>query len=80
LLESCNPIALNASGDNAYPVTNKGALNLIELDLLNVSNGSLKKLESDPEQRVDLANAEVSDLCRPRSQPNFRKSPSIPKG
>ena len=62
VLESCSPIALDASGDNAYLVTNKGALNLIELDLLNISNGSLKKLEGDPEQRVDLGNAQVSDL------------------
>jgi dipeptidyl aminopeptidase/acylaminoacyl peptidase len=62
VLESCTAISFDTSGRNAYLVTNKGALNLVELDLLNLADGSTKTVESDPKQRVDLDTAEISDL------------------
>jgi dipeptidyl aminopeptidase/acylaminoacyl peptidase len=62
VLESCTALSFDASGQNAYLVTNKGALNLVELDMLNLADGSTQKVESDPKQRVDLDTAEISDL------------------
>ena len=62
VLETCGAISFDTSGQNAYLATNKGALNLVELDLLNLSTGATQKVESDPKQRVDLETAGISDL------------------
>jgi len=62
VLESCAAVSFDTSGQNVYLVTNKGALNLVELQLLKLADGSVKKVESDPKQRVDLASAETSEL------------------
>ena len=62
VLESCGALSFDASGQNVYLQTNKGALNLTELDLLNVATGMTKKLESDPERHADFGNLAASDL------------------
>jgi dipeptidyl aminopeptidase/acylaminoacyl peptidase len=62
VLESCIALSFDAAAQNAYLITNKGALNLIELDLLNLASGSATKVENDPDQQVDLSNVEASEL------------------
>jgi dipeptidyl aminopeptidase/acylaminoacyl peptidase len=60
VLESCGAEAFDASGKNVYFVTNKGDLNLVELQLMNVATGATTKVESDPDRRVDLSGLVIS--------------------
>ncbi|HTD74449.1 MAG TPA: prolyl oligopeptidase family serine peptidase [Steroidobacteraceae bacterium] len=60
VLENCGPFDFDAGGKNVYLATNKGALDLTELDILNVATGATTKIESDPDNRVDLLNVEIS--------------------
>jgi dipeptidyl aminopeptidase/acylaminoacyl peptidase len=60
VLESCGPEAFDESGKNVYFLTNKGDLNLVELQLMNVATGATTKVESDPEHRVDLSGLVIS--------------------
>jgi dipeptidyl aminopeptidase/acylaminoacyl peptidase len=62
VLESCGVYSFDASNQQVYMVTNKGALNLSELDLLNPATGATAKVESDPEKRVDIANGKLSEV------------------
>jgi len=48
----------------AYFVTNKGDLDLSTLFLMDLSTLKLKKIESDPKNRVDFGNLTVSDVTR----------------
>jgi dipeptidyl aminopeptidase/acylaminoacyl peptidase len=60
VLESCGAEAFDAGGKNVYLVTNKGDLNLVELQMMNVATGATTKVESDPERRVDLSGLVIS--------------------
>lgn len=62
VLESCGLNGFLAGNQQAYMVTNKGALDLIELDVLDPATGTLTKMESDPEKRVDLEDLEISEV------------------
>ncbi len=62
VLETCDIYGFDAANEQAYLVTNKGPLDLIELDLLNPATGSTAKVESDPEKRVDIANGKLSEV------------------
>jgi len=62
VLESCGAFDFDASGKNVYLATNKGALDLTELETMNVATGATTKVESDPNKRVDLSNVEISRL------------------
>jgi dipeptidyl aminopeptidase/acylaminoacyl peptidase len=62
VLETCDIYGFDAANEQAYLVTNKGPLDLIELDLLNPATGSTTKVESDPEKRVDIANGKLSEV------------------
>jgi dipeptidyl aminopeptidase/acylaminoacyl peptidase len=62
VLENCTAFDFDASGKNVYLATNKGALDLTELETMDVATGATTKVESDPSQRVDLSNAELSTL------------------
>ena len=62
VLENCGPFDFDASGKHVYFATNKGALDLTELDMLDVNSGAATKIESDPEKRADLYNVEISRL------------------
>lgn len=48
----------------AYFVTNKGDLDLSALFLMDLNTLKLKKIESDPKNRVDFGNLTVSDVSR----------------
>ncbi len=61
LFETCSPIAFNKDNKRVYIQTNKGDLDLIELELLDVATGKTTKVESDPLGKVDLGNATFSD-------------------
>jgi dipeptidyl aminopeptidase/acylaminoacyl peptidase len=60
VLESCGAFDFDAGGRNVYLATNKGSLNLSELQMLDVDLGNTAKVESDPDNRVDLSSAEIS--------------------
>ena len=48
----------------AYFVTNKGDLNLSTLFLMDMDTQKMKKIESDPKNRVDFGSLNVSELTR----------------
>ena len=54
--------AFDASNRQVYLITNKGALDLSELDLMDPTTGVTTKVESDPESRVDLRNVATSEV------------------
>jgi len=62
VLESCNVAGFDAGNHAAYLVTNKGALDLIELESLDPATGSTAKVESDPKNRVDLRDVTLSEV------------------
>jgi dipeptidyl aminopeptidase/acylaminoacyl peptidase len=62
VLENCSAFNFDASGKNVYFATNKGALDLTELEMLDVATGATTKVEGDPDKRVDLYNVEISQL------------------
>lgn len=61
VLESCGVVGFDADNAHAWLSTNKGSLNLQELDTLDPTSGAVAKVESDPENRVDLTEVERSD-------------------
>ena len=62
VLEDCSAFDFDAGGKYLYFATNKGALDLSELEMLDVATGATTKVEGDPEKRVDLYNVEISQL------------------
>jgi dipeptidyl aminopeptidase/acylaminoacyl peptidase len=62
VLENCGAVDFDAGGKNVYLATNKGALDLTELQSMELSTGATTKIESDPENKVDINNAEISQL------------------
>ena len=62
VLESCGTAGFTADNKLAYLETNKGDLNLSELDTLNLATGGTVKVESDPEKRVDFDGLKQSDV------------------
>src|SRR5216684_1707931 len=53
---------VHAINNQVYLITNKGPLDLIELELLNPVTGAAAKVESDPEKRVDITNGKLSEV------------------
>jgi dipeptidyl aminopeptidase/acylaminoacyl peptidase len=62
VLETCGVSGFDAANKQAYLVTNRGSLDLIELDLLDAATGTAVKLEGDPQMRVDLLDDKVSEI------------------
>jgi dipeptidyl aminopeptidase/acylaminoacyl peptidase len=62
VLEGCGVAGFDATGRQAYLITNKGSLDLSELELLDPATGATTFVESDPEKRVDLGGVETSDV------------------
>jgi dipeptidyl aminopeptidase/acylaminoacyl peptidase len=54
VLEDCSVIGFTPDNKLAYLPTNKGNLNFTELQTIDPASGATKKVESDPEGRVDL--------------------------
>src|SRR5690606_8845463 len=62
VFDTCNPSRFHPDGRRIYMVTNHGDdVDLIRLTLLDVESGNETLVESDPENRVDLAGAIFSD-------------------
>lgn len=62
VLEGCGVDGFNASNSKVYLETNKGALDLSELELLDLATGTTTKMESDPEGRVDFGGILTSEV------------------
>ena len=62
VLENCGVSGFDSTNKQVYLVTNKGSLNLSQLESMDPTSGSTTKLESDPENRVDLENVQTSDV------------------
>jgi dipeptidyl aminopeptidase/acylaminoacyl peptidase len=62
VLEGCGVESFDAANKLVYLTTNKGALNLSELETMDPATGATTKLESDPENRVDIAGVVTSDI------------------
>ena len=62
VLESCGPAGFEAGDKRAYLETNKGDVNLAELDTIDLATGAMAKVESDPEKKVDFGGLVQSDV------------------
>lgn len=61
VLENCGVEDFDASNKQVYLNTNKGNLDLSEIDMLDPATGSTTKFESDPEKRVDVEGLQLSE-------------------
>jgi len=62
VLESCGVEGFDAQNKQVYLVTNKGDVDLTEIEMLDPATGNAKKYESDPENRVDSEGLLQSDV------------------
>src|SRR3984957_12770121 len=60
VLEGCGQEGFDAQNKLVYLVTNKGPLNLTELDMLDPATGAITPVESDPQKRVDFGGVILS--------------------
>jgi dipeptidyl aminopeptidase/acylaminoacyl peptidase len=61
VLDSCEQQGFDAQNKLVYMVTNKGPLNLTELEMLDPATGTTTPVESDPQRRVDFGGLILSD-------------------
>jgi dipeptidyl aminopeptidase/acylaminoacyl peptidase len=61
VFESCGPDRFHKDGVRVYFETNKGAVDLVRLVLLNIQTGKEELVEADPLNRVDLGGTLFSD-------------------
>ncbi len=62
VLESCGVADFDAENKQVYLQTNKGDLDLTEIEMLDPASGATKKYESDPENRVDVEGLQLSEV------------------
>jgi len=62
VLENCGVEDFDATNKLVYLNTNKGDLNLSELEMMDPSTGGTTKYESDPENRVDIEGLDLSTV------------------
>ena len=62
VLESCGVADFDAENKQVYLKTNKGNVDLTEIEMLDPATSATKKYESDPESRVDVEGMELSDV------------------
>ncbi len=62
VLENCGVSGFTADNKQVYLITNKGSVDLTELQLLDPGTGATTKVESDPEKKVDLGSVETSEV------------------
>ena len=61
VFETCDPVQFHKDAQRVYIQTNKGALDLTSLVLLDPASSQLETVESDPLKRVDLGSAWFSE-------------------
>ena len=62
IFESCGPVGFTRDNKKAYIQSNKGNLDLTELDTLDLDTGATTKVEGDPMGKVDLGNVSFSEV------------------
>jgi dipeptidyl aminopeptidase/acylaminoacyl peptidase len=62
VLEGCGVEGFDANNKLVFLDTNKGSIDLSELELLDPSTGTTTKVESDPKQRVDFGGVILSQV------------------
>ena len=62
VLEACGVEGFDAQNKLTYLDTNKGSVNLSELELLDPATGATTKVENDPLQRVDFGGVILSQV------------------
>jgi dipeptidyl aminopeptidase/acylaminoacyl peptidase len=62
VLEGCGVVDFDAANKQVYLITDSGSLDLSELEMLDPATGDTTKFESDPENRVDIQDLELSDV------------------
>jgi dipeptidyl aminopeptidase/acylaminoacyl peptidase len=63
VFETCQPLRFHKDNRQLYIETNRGDhLNLTQLALLDPADGTVRPVESDPQNRVDLSGVLFSDL------------------
>jgi dipeptidyl aminopeptidase/acylaminoacyl peptidase len=62
VLEGCGVSGFDAANKHVFLLTNKGALNLTQLETMDPATGATTKVESDPDDRVDIDTAVTSDI------------------
>jgi len=62
VLEECSVVDFDATNKQVLLITNKGSVDLSELELMDPATGATTLVESDPEKRVDINGLETSDL------------------
>ena len=63
VLEDCGVVDFDAANKQVYLTTNKGSLDLSEVELLDPAAGTTAKMESDPgDARVDIGGVELSEV------------------
>ncbi|MBV9242955.1 MAG: S9 family peptidase [Acidobacteria bacterium] len=62
VFESCGIDGFTKDNKKAYLETNKGDVDLTELDTMDVDTGKTEKFESDPLKKVDFGGLQTSDL------------------
>jgi dipeptidyl aminopeptidase/acylaminoacyl peptidase len=62
VLEQCGVVDFDAANKQVYLTSNKGALDLSELELMDPASGATTLIENDPEKRVDFGSMETSDV------------------
>ena len=62
VLEGCGVEDFDATNKQVYLNTNKGSLDLTELEMMDPATGNTSRFESDPENRVDFGGLQLSDI------------------
>src|SRR5580704_1688710 len=62
VLEECGVADFDAANKQVYLISNKGSLDLSELELMDPATGATTTVESDPEKRVDFGSMQMSDV------------------
>ena len=62
VLEQCGVVGFAPDNRHGYLITNKAALNFIELQSMDPATGATTKIESDPEKRVDMQGLVTSQV------------------
>src|ERR1700733_2266934 len=62
VLEQCGVVDFDASNKQVYLMTNKGSLDLSELEMMDPATETTTKFESDPENRVDVGTLGLSEV------------------
>jgi dipeptidyl aminopeptidase/acylaminoacyl peptidase len=61
IFETCGTLRFHKDNQRVYVMHNKGSLDLVSLELMDVATGKVEAVESDPQKRVDLGGALFSE-------------------